>query len=62
MANERLAHLTGICPKCGDEGWWIDDDGGPYPGTFHYCDCREGVRRQAEAEAEDEQLAATERP
>jgi hypothetical protein len=42
-ANARLAHLTGICPKCGDEGWWIDNSG------FHYCACAAGAREQEEA-------------
>jgi hypothetical protein len=41
-ANERLAQLTGICPKCGDAGWWIDNSG------LHYCDCAAGIRVREE--------------
>ena len=55
-ANERMAQLTGICPKCGDEGWWIDDDtsgDGTLPeylrkAGFHYCSCAAGIKAQEE--------------
>jgi predicted phage-related endonuclease len=46
-ANARLAHLTGICPKCGDAGWWIDNSG------RHWCDCPTGIRVQEEDKGSD---------
>jgi hypothetical protein len=45
-AAARMAHLTGICPKCGDAGWWLDDSG------FHYCTCAAGAKAQEEDEDE----------
>jgi hypothetical protein len=50
-ANERLAQLTGICPKCGDEGWWIDDRA--RESWFHYCTCPAGIKAQEEDEGGD---------
>ena len=35
-AAKRMAVLTGICPQCGDGGFWIDDTG------RHVCDCEAG--------------------
>jgi len=46
-ANARLAHLTGICPKCGDAGTWLDDTG------WHYCDCPAGIKAQEEDKGSD---------
>ena len=37
-AAKRMAHLVGICPACGDGGFWIDNSG------FHYCRCPAGVK------------------
>jgi hypothetical protein len=47
-AAERMAHLTGICPKCGDAGWWLDDSGCEGGGCFHYCDCAAGAKVKEE--------------
>ena len=52
-AAERMAHLTGICPKCGDAGWWIGDAGCGGGSWFHYCDCPAGLRAQEEDEGGD---------
>ena len=46
-AHQRLAELTGICPRCGDEGWWIDDTG-PDHFTFNYCTCPAGIKAKEE--------------
>jgi hypothetical protein len=45
-AAERMARLTGICPACGDGGFFIDRTG------FHYCTCKRG--RVAEEEDKDD--------
>jgi hypothetical protein len=42
-----MAQLVGICPKCGDAGWWIDDGG------YHYCACPAGARAQEEDKGSD---------
>ena len=48
-ANRRLAELTGICPRCGDAGWWIDDDAWQRDEKyFHYCDCPAGIKAKEE--------------
>jgi hypothetical protein len=47
-ANRRLAELTGICPKCADEGWWIDDDLSDGGTGFHYCTCAAGAKVKEE--------------
>jgi hypothetical protein len=41
-AAERMAQLTGICPRCGDGGFWIDNSG------FHWCQCLAGIKAQEE--------------
>jgi hypothetical protein len=46
-ANARMAHLTGICPKCGDAGSYLDDTG------WHYCDCAAGIKAHFEDEGGD---------
>ena len=52
-ANARMAHLTGICPKCGDGGWWMDDVVGDDGTGFHYCHCAAGMKAQEEDEGGD---------
>jgi hypothetical protein len=46
-AARRMAHLTAICQRCGDAGWWINDTG------IHYCDCAAGIKAQEEDEGGD---------
>ena len=47
-ANRRLAELTGICPRCGDAGWWVDDLGCDDGMCFHYCTCPIGIKAREE--------------
>jgi hypothetical protein len=47
-AQARLVYLLGICPNCGDAGWWIDD-------FVHYCECPAGhAARVSNADYRDE--------
>ena len=41
-AARRMAALVGICPLCGDGGFYIDGRG------FHYCVCAAGRRTEEE--------------
>ena len=36
-----------VCPKCGDAGTWLDDDG------WHYCDCKIGLAAEEEDRGSD---------
>jgi hypothetical protein len=46
-AARRMAHLTAICQRCGDAGWWIDDKG------LRFCECKAGVAAQEEDKGSD---------
>ena len=41
-AAQRMAALVGICPRCGDGGFWIDKAG------LHWCQCPAGAKQQEE--------------